>query len=205
MSRENPDLALPELSQTMITFLDRANELQLGVDYRLCGTAAAVIQGVAVPTNDIDILVENRSDVDGFAWALSPCKCITSPEWLPEAKQYFAEYETSGVEIGFSTVEIDSDRDTIGTFGRGPWKHYVDIPCGPYTVPAVALELRLHTELHRNRPDRYRPTIQYLEKTGCDHDLMSRCIAPPCDLDVSLKHIVQKMVADSSDKRLAEA
>jgi hypothetical protein len=39
-------------------------------------------------------------------------------------------------------------------------------------MPTVALELRLVTELYRQRPDRSAPIIQYLRLNGCDLDLI---------------------------------
>jgi hypothetical protein len=41
-------------------------------------------------------------------------------------------------------------------------------------VPTVALELRLITELSRNRPDRYQPLIRFMRMQGCDLDLIRR-------------------------------
>ncbi|MBN1248856.1 MAG: hypothetical protein JXC32_14440, partial [Anaerolineae bacterium] len=48
---------------------------------------------------------------------------------------------------------------------------------GRYHVPTVALELRLITELYRNRPDRYGPLIAHLRSRGCDLDFIRRGIA----------------------------
>jgi len=80
--------------------------------------------------------------------------------------------------VGVSTVEVETDLDVIETFGPGPWEHhYVLLPCGPYLVPTVTLELRLITELYRNRPERYKPIIQYLRAQGCDLDLVRRGLA----------------------------
>ncbi|TXK35626.1 hypothetical protein FR742_41255 [Nonomuraea sp. C10] len=57
--------------------------------------------------------------------------------------------------------------------GRGPWQHYVLVPCGPHRVPVVRLELRLATELLRDRPDRYEPLIA---RRGFDPDLLERAM-----------------------------
>jgi hypothetical protein len=38
----------------------------------------------------------------------------------------------------------------------------------------VNLELRLITELYRDRPDRYTPLIAHLREHGCDLDLVRR-------------------------------
>ena len=55
--------------------------------------------------------------------------------------------------------------------------HYALLPCSPYQVPTVALELRLITELHRGRPDRWRPILAFLRQRGCDVDLVRRGIS----------------------------
>jgi hypothetical protein len=159
--------------------LDHAMPAYADIQYRLVGTGAALLHGVELPAGDVDVVVKNREDVDVFGAALSPFGCLSPPTWLQVTRQYYANYEVNGVEVGFSTVEIESEADTIETFGRGPWEHFVLIPCGPYAVPTVALELRLATELLRDRPDRYRPIIRHMRANGCDSDLLRRALG--CD------------------------
>lgn len=144
------------------------------VEYRLVGTAAALLHGVELPAGDVDILVKHRDDVDAFSAALSSFRCLSAPVWLPEARQYYGSYDVGGVKVEFSTVEVESDLDTSETVGCGPWEWYVAILCGPHRVPTVALELRLITELCRNRPDRYQPLIQFMQSHGCDLDFTRR-------------------------------
>jgi len=146
------------------------------IDYRLVGTGAALLHGVSLPAADIDILVRERYGVDTFGSALSSFRCLEAPTWLAETRQYYGNYEVNGVEVGISTVEVASDADTIETFGRGPWEHFTLLACGRYAVPTVALELRLITELFRNRPDRYQPLIQFMQSHGCDLDYIRRGI-----------------------------
>jgi hypothetical protein len=199
MSRENPTLTLDSLKGTLTILLDLAGHLPTKIDYRLLGTAAALLHGVHLPANDVDLMVRHRADVDAFGAVLAPFQCLVTPNWLADAKQCYGNYSVNGVEIGFSTVEVDSDRDTIETYGLGPWQHYSRIPCGPYSVPTVALELRLHTELHRNRPDRFEPILQYLQEHGCNRDLMTRCIASNCNLSDVLKNMVYEMLSSAPD------
>lgn len=174
MRQPNPVLDQTRLRETLTMVFDHAMPACAEVEYRLVGTGAALLQGVQLPAGDIDILVKEREDVDAFGLALSPFKCLFPPTWLPEDSQYYANYEVNGVEVGISTVEVETDSDAIETFGRGPWEHFSLIPCGPYVVPTVALELRLSTELFRERPDRYNPIIQYMQVNGCDIDLIRR-------------------------------
>ncbi|MGA4994966.1 hypothetical protein [Nonomuraea bangladeshensis] len=144
--------------------------------YRVGGTGAALLQGVRLPVGDLDLLVARRKDVDAFAAALSSFPCLYTPSWLPESAQYFARYEVNGVHVEISTVERETDSDAMECIGRGPWQHYVLITCGPYRVPAVRLELRLATELLRDRPDRYEPLLDYLAEHGYDADLLDRAM-----------------------------
>ncbi|MDY6876570.1 MAG: hypothetical protein SWK90_10280 [Chloroflexota bacterium] len=120
--------------------------------------------------------MKEREDVDTLDSSLSSFECLTPPTYLSEAKQYYANYEINGVEVGISTVEWETDSDGIECFGRGPWEHYILISCGPYTVPTVALELRLVSEMLRDRPDRYTPIIEHMRACGCDIDLVRRGI-----------------------------
>lgn len=175
MMEQSPStLDRPRLLQILNTLLDHAMPACAHVDYRLVGSAAALLAGVELPVGDVDLLVRRREDVDTFYAALAPFECLVAPTWLPQARQYYGARKVDGVEVEISTVEIETEVDAVETFGRGPWEHFVSIPCGPYTVSAVALELRLITELFRDRPDRYRPIIRTIREKGCDVDLVRR-------------------------------
>lgn len=163
-----------QLRETLIIVLDHSMPACAQIEYRLVGTGSALLQGVSLPAGDIDILVKERENVDAFGAALASFACRVSPAWMPEARQYYADYEVNGVGVGISTVEVERESDGLECVGCGPWEHYVPIPCGPYTIPAVALELRLVSELLRDRPDRYTPLIQYMRVNGCDIDLVRR-------------------------------
>jgi hypothetical protein len=49
-------------------------------------------------------------------------------------------YHVNGADVEISTVERPTESDAIEYLGSGPWTHYVDVPCGAHTVPAVQLE-----------------------------------------------------------------
>jgi len=163
-----------ELRDVLAMTLDRLDPEASGVDYRLVGTGAALAQGVHLPTGDVDILVARRADVDQFAAALSEFRCLDPPVWLADARQYFVRFAVAGIGVGASTVERPVDTDTFECIGRGPWEHFVRVECGRHTVPAVRLELRLVSELVRNRPDRYQPLIERLRSPDADLDLVHR-------------------------------
>lgn len=160
-----------ELLRTLSLILRRVGP---GLTYRLVGTGAALAQGVRLPTGDIDILVARRSDVDVCAAALAGFPCLTAPVWLAGPGQYYARFAIEGIDVGFSTVERPVDTDTVECMGSGPWRHYVDVAAREHLVPAVVLELRLVSELVRDRPDRYRPLIEHLRQHGGDLDLLRR-------------------------------
>jgi hypothetical protein len=176
MGRPAPSLDQARLRETLITMLDHAMPTCAHVEYRLVGTGAALLHGVKLPAVDVDILVKQREDVNAFGMALSSFRCLSASAWLPETKQYYSNYDVNGVEVGISTVEIGSDADTIETFGRGPWEHFISLSCGSHAVPTVALELRLITELFRNRPDRYQPIMRHMQTNGCDIDFIQRAL-----------------------------
>jgi hypothetical protein len=167
----------PRLVQALLAFLDHTMPTCAHIEYRLVGTGAALLHGVSLPAGDTDILVRERHAVDAFSAALSSFKCLESPTWLAGSRQYYGNYVVEGVEVGISTVEIASDADTIETFGQGPWEHYTLLPCGRYAVPTVALELRLITELYRNRADRYQPLLLFMQQRGCDLPFIQRGLA----------------------------
>ena len=137
--------------------------------YRLVGTAAALLQGVALPVRDIDILCRERDAVDQFAGAMAGFPALQEPVWLAGDRQYYCNYDVAGVEVGASTVEVDVSHDTVETLGAGPWRHFREVPVGEHRVPAVRLELRLATETLRRRRDRSEPLISFLRAHGCDH------------------------------------
>lgn len=174
MSDSIPGLDKVHLQETLMAFLNTTMPTCAQLDYRLVGTSAALLHGVILPAADIDILVRDRDSVDAFGSALVTFRCVESPSWLAETRQYYGNYDVMGVEVGISTVEVPSDADTIETFGRGPWEHFKLLKCGQYHVPTVALELRLITELFRDRPDRYQPLIEFMQQQGCDVDLVRR-------------------------------
>lgn len=174
MAHPAPLLDQHRLRETLISMLDCVMPACAHIEYRLVGTGVLLMHGIKAPAADVDLLVKRREEVDAFGAALASCECLIAPAWLPEARQYYGSYRVNGAEVEISTVEIDADTDFIETFGRGPWEFFVSLSCGSYTVPVVALELRLITELSRNRPDRYEPIISYMQANGCDFDFIQR-------------------------------
>jgi hypothetical protein len=172
----NPLLDKRLVKKTLVTMLDRVMPEPDNVEYRFLGTAAALLHGVVLPAGDIDILVKERKGVEVFSDALVGFDCLLAPTYLEDMRQYYAEFKINGVEVGISTVEIETDEDWIETYGPGPWIHYVLLPCGSYMVPTVKLELRLITELYRNRPERYDPLIEFMRIKGYDENLLKRGI-----------------------------
>ncbi|WP_067144263.1 hypothetical protein [Microtetraspora malaysiensis] len=169
-------LQAADITATLDTVLTAMRAVDAGITYRLGGTSAALLQGVRLPVGDIDLLVARREDVDKFGAALASFPCLNAASWLPQSSQYFARYEVHGVKVEISTVERQAESDGMECAGRGPWQHYVWIACGSHQVPAVRLELRLATELVRDRADRYEPLLDYMSAHGCDVDLLHRAM-----------------------------
>jgi hypothetical protein len=145
--------------------------------YRFVGTGSSLLRSIRLPARDVDLLLWERRDVDAFGAALAVLpgvRCLVPPAWLPEVRQYYANYDVRGVEVGFSTVEGETDSDGLECVGRGPWEHFDLLACGPHRVPVVATELRLVSELARDRADRYGPLMEHLRSHGCDVALLRR-------------------------------
>jgi hypothetical protein len=166
-----------ELQRIVSLVLDRIGPEASGLGYRLVGTGAALAQGVQLPVGDVDILVARRADVDRVAAALAGFRCLDSPAWLPEARQYYAQFEVEEIGVGFSTVERLVETDAFECIGPGPWKHCVRVRFGQHVVPVVGLELRLGSELVRDRPDRYLPLIEHMRLHGADLQLVQKAMS----------------------------
>jgi hypothetical protein len=170
----------PAVRRVLAALLDRAVAAAPDAEYRLVGTASSVLRGVRLPAGDIDILLRARAGVDSFGAAimeLPTAACQYAPSWNPDHRQYFGRYVVDGITVELSTVESATASDAMECFGTGPWTHFDLVSCGPYEVPTVATELRLITELARNRPERYGPIIDYLREHGCDAALVQRGMA----------------------------
>lgn len=156
---------------SILSRIDRVDERE----WRLVGTAATVLRGVAVEAADLDVLFRERSTVDRWFDHLSTEFSVeVAPTWLEEDAQYFTRIEVEGASVELSTVEIEAEGDTTECCGSGPWQHYTLIEIGDYLVPVVASELRLITEIARQRPDRYRPLMEHAAHHGCDVELIAR-------------------------------
>jgi hypothetical protein len=187
-----------ELHKILSLVLDLLDTDGADFEYRLVGTGAALAQGVNLPTGDIDLLVTRRQEVDRFAEALSGYPCQEPPAWLPDARQYFTHFKVEEIDVGASTVEVETDAEAIECIGRGPWQHYVPIEVGKHIVPAVALELRLISELIRDRPDRFTPLIEHMCANGADLHLVKQAMS-----DRRLNPALQRQILDQLQHRAA--
>ncbi|PZG21224.1 hypothetical protein C1J01_07135 [Nonomuraea aridisoli] len=192
-------LRLEDVASALETALTALRAVGVNPMYRVGGTGAALLQGVRLPVGDLDLLVARRKDVDAFAAALSSFPCLYTASWLPESSQYFARYEVNGVHVEISTVEQETDSDGMECIGRGPWQHYVLIKCGSHRVPVVRLELRLATELLRDRPDRYEPLLDHMAAHGFDADLLRRAMTAR-GLSMERQRLVYERLAHSSPR-----
>ncbi|ABD88723.1 hypothetical protein [Rhodopseudomonas palustris] len=164
-------LTAGQLRHTLTIVLGLAKQ-EGGFSYRLIGTAADLLRGVPIAPGDIDFLASARADVDRFARALAAYRCLTPPTWMPCCVQYYAAFEVDGVQVDASTVESASQSTCIEAFGSGPWTHFSEIAVGDTRVAVVAPELRLATELCRNRNDRAEIITRWMRDHGCDARLL---------------------------------
>jgi hypothetical protein len=156
-------------------------------EFRLVGTASCVLRGIEIAANDIDVLFRERTAIDTWTASMADvAELLDEPTWLDDSSQYFARLDVAGVTVELSTVEIDARTDTAECVGAGPWVHFDRVSCGEFSVPAVALELRLVTELTRHRLDHVGPIVAYLRDHPCDIALVERGLAdlstPPDDI-----------------------
>ena len=144
---------------------------------------------------------------DQFAAALAQYPALQEPVWLAGDRQYFCNYDVEGVEIGASTVEVDSDHDTTETFGTGPWRHFVEVPLGAHRVPAVRLELRLATEMLRRRRDRAahclstRPRLRHAPRRPCAGERRHRSAHPQRRARQALAGPIAPETAETAESR----
>lgn len=183
------------LQSVLDPFLDR---VPADTEFRLVGTASAVARGVPLPAGDVDILMRRRSDVDAIAAAMSDLPCRTAPAWLPEASQYFAAFTVDGIALEFSTVERPADTDTLECAGPGPWEHFDLVDLGPRRIPAVSLELRLVTELARNRPERFKPLLTHLRLYGGENPLLLRAMRDRRVDPALQRHVADQLAAQAT-------
>ncbi|RAI45313.1 hypothetical protein CH341_04795 [Rhodoplanes roseus] len=168
-------LTIGLLRETLANVLNRA-EREGAFRYRLIGTAAGLLRGVPLEPGDVDLLVTERAHVDTFARALRSYRCLASPTWLQSAGQYYAAFDVDGVKVEASTVEWPSDSAFVEAIGSGPWEYFSDIAAGDRLVAVVAIELRLATELRRDRRDRVDAIVRWIRYHGCDLQLLTHAM-----------------------------
>jgi hypothetical protein len=169
-------------------------ERQGSFTYRLIGTAADLLRGVPIPAADVDLLARGRADVDTFAQALAGHRCLTAPTWMACCGQYYAAFEVDGVQIDASTVESLTASAFVESLGSGPWTHWSEIAVGGKSVAVVAPELRLATELCRDRKDRAEIIIGWLCDHGCDEPLL-RSALEARGIDAAVQSSVMATIA----------
>ena len=146
-------------------------------DYRLLGTTASLLHGAETPAKGVDLLMRNRESVEAFHLAMSPFRLDLPSTYDPEDNIYWASYFVDDVHVAIAANELPWESDAVESGGTGPWTHFTNLQCGEYSVPTVNLELRLITELVRDRADRYEPLIQFLRGISYDEALLRRGMA----------------------------
>jgi hypothetical protein len=162
-------------------------------DFRLVGSASSVVRGIRMPAADIDVLLRERSVVDAWCAALGEQHLVTGPMWIDGASQYFATVDIDGERLELSTVEAPTEAETMECVGSGPWSHFDRVQCGTSTVPGVASELRLLTEVARGRTARWQSIAHFLARGPFDRALVERGFAEheiPADVTTQVLAII---------------
>ena len=164
-------------------------------DIRIVGTAASWLRGIVLPVGDIDVLARTRPTVDGLAEELirRGVRCRMPPSLLDEPgfTQYYASFDIHDVKVEVSTVETDTDAALSECAGPAPWSHFDHVLFNDTRLFAVASELRLLSEVSRNRPERWEPIGRQLEHNGYDAELFdAACSTLPDELRTVMNQAV---------------
>lgn len=156
-------------------------------DIRIVGTAASWLRGIDLPVGDIDVLARTRPIVDGLAGELIrrgvPCRMPPSLLDEPGFGQYYASFDIHDVKVEVSTVETDGDGPVSECAGPAPWSHFDHVLFNGTRLFVVASELRLLSEVSRNRPERWGPIGRHLRRNGYDAALVdAACSCLPDEL-----------------------
>lgn len=170
-------LAAERVRNALQTVIGRCHDAGGPFTYCLIGTAAACLRGVPLVARDIDLLVRDRADVDTFARALADYPCLRPPSWLAEARQYIAAFAVDGITVEASTVEWPAPSAYLEALGEGPWRFSSEIVVGTVSIRTVAPELRLATELRRDRTDQIGALTAWLRERGHDPQLLDHAMA----------------------------
>ena len=154
---------------------------------RIVSTASSLLRGVDVPAGDVDILAKTRDVVDELARELDEADATrdAAPRWIhtPFGGQYIADARVGGVLVQISTVELsEPDPSYLAECaGDAAWRHFDVVEVGGYTIPVVASELRLLSDVMRGRPERWRPVAASLARDGYDEALLDAVMSrlPP--------------------------
>lgn len=144
---------------------------QLQDQVRVVGTASSVLNGIDLPAGDVDILARDRPTVDTLARAAEDAGFVIemAPAWLPPV-QYFSRCYSGKVRVEFSTIEVEGRPEPLC------WRHFTVVDLDGVSVRMEPSELRLATEVARNRPDRWIPIARHLARNGYDEDLLGPAI-----------------------------
>ena len=169
-------------------------------EIRMVGTASSWLRGIVLPVGDIDVLARTRLTVDGLAEELNRrgVLCRMPPSLLDEPgfTQYYTSFEIHDVKVEVSTVEAGTDGPLSECAGPAPWSHFDGVLFDDSRLFAVASELRLLSEVSRNRPERWEPIGRHLEDNGYDAELLdAACSSLPDDLRTVMNQAVGNPVA----------
>jgi DNA-binding transcriptional MerR regulator len=161
--------------------------------YLLCGTAAGLFQGVFQPVRDINLLTKAHKQVNGFAQAMHNFPQVLKPTYFESKKLYCTTHLIRGVEVSMAALDDYRDDAEKGDTFLNPWDHFSELQIGSYTIRAEALELRLATEIARERPRHYQPLIKHMQKHGADLELAQRAMSAKAISNNTVKKVISQI------------
>lgn len=195
-----------EIFEALATVLDAAGDLVGSLRFCLVGTASSRVRGIPLPVGDVEFVAADRHTVDALFARISADLPRLPVEHAAELQKfagrgratdlwfYAAAWRVEGVSIGWATCEpvggmprdpmrlsadvraVHVHSDVYECLGRAPWIHSDVVQVGDHAVCCVATELRLVSELVRERGERYDPIFDYLEDRPFDRDLLARAV-----------------------------
>ncbi len=170
------------------------------VGWAVIGSGASTLQGCRLPPADIDILFAEPEGVHQFAQFMSVFAVPRRPRegelWLSSREQpvafeppdpqkevwnfgrwMIADCKIEAAHIARPAGDPSMAQDWICEPGPRIWPHIRHVPFGRYQVPVVPLEIRLGTELLRERKERVDEIVAVLQGQGHDRELLRQALS----------------------------
>ena len=193
MNRGGRAIVVRQFSDILRDVLDCISTVISAEQYLLCGTAAGLFQGVFQPVRDINLLAKTRTQVDDFSHALRIYPQVEKPIYTESEKLYRATHLIRGVEVSMTALDTSQEDSENMVTSLSPWDYYTEVKIDSHTIRTEALELRLASEIARERPRHYLPLIKHLQKHGADVDLAQRAMAAKAIANDTMRKVISQI------------